>query len=101
MSSIADLIKKQYEKGSSEESKQKKEIKSGKSIVETEKMKRISLWLDKETYNMIQDLISTLKKDHLALPYASESELIRSMIRKGFPNLVSDFQKMFPDLFIK
>ncbi|MFW9942813.1 MAG: hypothetical protein ACFFFT_17395 [Candidatus Thorarchaeota archaeon] len=101
MSSIADLIKKQYEKGSSEESKPKKELKNRKSIVETVNMKRISLWLDKDTYNIIQQLIYTLKKDQMALAYANESNLIRNSIKKGFPLLISDFQKMFPNLNFK
>lgn len=61
-------------------------------------MKRISLWLDKETYTMIQNLINTLKKEQLASVFTNESELIRNLIKKGFPNLISDFQKMFPNL---
>jgi len=103
MSSIADLIKKQYEKESTEGLKEKKalvkrEKKFRKSVVETGKMKRISLWIDRDTYGKIQGIVAVLKKDLMAEAYANESELIRSMIRKGIPEVLEEFKRMFPKL---
>ena len=102
MSSIADMIKKQYEKEAGEELKEKKFVvkkeKKPKSVVETGKMKRVSLWIDKGTYDKIQDIVAILKEDSMAKPYANESELIRNMIRKGVPAVIEDFKRMFPEL---
>jgi len=98
VSSIADLIKKQYERSADDKGRERKEGKGRRSNLETENMKRVSLWLDKETYSMIQNLIDALRKEPLASAFATESELIRNLIRKGFPALISDFQKMFPNL---
>lgn len=102
MSSIADLIRKQYEKESPKGLEEKKvggeRRKPKKGIVETERMKRISLWLDKETYHEIQRLASALREDSMARAYANESELIRSVIRKGLPEVLKEFKRMFPGL---
>jgi|GEM_PF-2515945 len=102
MSSIADLIRKQYEKGSPKSFEEKKvggeKRKPKKGVVETENMKRISLWLDKETYYEIQRLAAALREDSMARAYANESELIRSVIRKGLPEVLREFKRMFPGL---
>lgn len=102
MSSIADLIRKQYEKGPPKRLEERKvDVERGKrkkGVVETEKMKRVSLWLDKETYHKIQRLAAALREDSMARVYANESELIRSVIRKGLPEVLKEFKRMFPGL---
>lgn len=103
MSSITDLIKKQYEKEAIDRFKEKKvtikrEKKPKKSVVETDNMKRISLWIDKKAYNEIQDIVAVLKEDLMARVYANESELIRNAIRKGVPEVLDEFRRMFPKL---
>lgn len=111
MSSIGDLIKKEYEKKFDEKKEEVKKkskvkriesksstIKRTQSIIETNNMRRISFWLDKDLYDEIQVLIEILDKDPLGKTYSNESELIRNLIRKGLPYLQSDFKRMFPHL---
>ena len=75
VSSIADLIKKQYERSADDKGRERKEGKGRRSNLETENMKRVSLWLDKETYGMIQDLIDVLRKER---PLGTELLLSKS-----------------------